>query len=375
MKKIGQDFNVSINNVIDSRKIHFVNRIDKDNLGDWLCSPLNYYYEYFSKFNIVRHDIDFIDWHEIKRDDIVIIGGSGMFNVTISFNENINKLLNRCDNVIAWSVGFNTHDKQWFQGNEFPDILINKFKLCTIRDYNHDSKIEYLPCPSVFAFANSNFEIIKRKFGIIEHKDLPINGDFYGIERISNAYSLSEVKNFISTSECIITNSYHMGYWSLLLKKKVIIVDKFSTKFDYYKYRPIFIYTAGKSSKDLQEEIEKAFNEAENYSEAYNEAIELNNEFFSRVKTIIEQLNFPFKNSYQEFYEMSCLKSWNYQDKFKQIEEMSERIENLQSNINNLHDELYSVINEKHDEYYQEMNAIRKGINLIDIIKNIFKNH
>lgn len=39
------------------------------------------------------------------------------------------------------------------------------------------------------------------------------------------------------------------------------------------------------------------------------------------------------------------------------------------------HDELYSVINEKHDEYYQEMNAIRKGINLIDIIKNIFKNH
>lgn len=122
---MGQDFNASINNVIDSRKIHFVNRIDKDNLGDWLCSPLNYYYEYFSKFNIVRHDIDFIDWHEIKRDDIVIIGGSGMFNVTISFNENINKLLNRCDNVIAWSVGFNTHDKQWFQGNEFPDILIN----------------------------------------------------------------------------------------------------------------------------------------------------------------------------------------------------------------------------------------------------------
>ena len=72
-KKIGQDFNASINNVIDSRKIHFVNRIDKDNLGDWLCSPLNYYYEYFSKFNIVRHDIDFIDWHEIKRDDIEII--------------------------------------------------------------------------------------------------------------------------------------------------------------------------------------------------------------------------------------------------------------------------------------------------------------
>lgn len=60
-------------------KIHFINRIDKDNVGDWICSPLNYFYDYFKKYNLIRHDIDFIDWNEIQREDIVIVGGGWTF--------------------------------------------------------------------------------------------------------------------------------------------------------------------------------------------------------------------------------------------------------------------------------------------------------
>lgn len=44
------------------KKIHFINRIDWDNAGDWGCCPLNYYLDYFEQFNLIRHDIDFIDY-------------------------------------------------------------------------------------------------------------------------------------------------------------------------------------------------------------------------------------------------------------------------------------------------------------------------
>ena len=63
-------------------KIHFINRIDLENAGDRACCPLNYYYEYFKQFNLMRHDIDSIKYYEINIDDIVILGGSGLFNVT-----------------------------------------------------------------------------------------------------------------------------------------------------------------------------------------------------------------------------------------------------------------------------------------------------
>lgn len=58
-------------------KIHFINRIDYKNAGDRSCCPLNYFYTYFSKFNIFRHDIDYIRWEMIDRDDVVVIGGGG----------------------------------------------------------------------------------------------------------------------------------------------------------------------------------------------------------------------------------------------------------------------------------------------------------
>lgn len=82
------------------KKIHFINRIDWDNAGDWGCCPLNYYLDYFEQFNLIRHDIDFIDYKEIEPEDVVILGGSGLFNVTRSFNEAINKILERCNHVI-----------------------------------------------------------------------------------------------------------------------------------------------------------------------------------------------------------------------------------------------------------------------------------
>lgn len=38
------------------KKIHFINRIDWDNAGDWGCCPLNYYLDYFEQFNVTLQE-------------------------------------------------------------------------------------------------------------------------------------------------------------------------------------------------------------------------------------------------------------------------------------------------------------------------------
>ncbi len=160
-------------------KIHFINRIDRTNAGDWTCCPLEYYYDYFKDYSIIRHDIDYIDYNAISENDIVILGGGGMLDVTESFNEAINKVLNLTPNVIGWSLGFNTHDKQWYNGKDFQKIHFEKFKKLAIRDFNHPTGIEYLPDPScrgIIRYRDEDYDI-KREYGIIEHKDLPIRTD------------------------------------------------------------------------------------------------------------------------------------------------------------------------------------------------------
>ena len=360
------------------RKLHFVNRIDIENAGDWNCSPLNYYYEYFKSFSIIRHDIDFIDFNEIEKDDIVILGGSGLFDVTYSFNESINKLLDKCDNVIAWSAGFNTHGEQWSNGANFPQIHMERFAMISIRDYNHPSGIEYLPCPSVFALqkASKNTAIFKRKYGVIEHKDLPIKG--LPIEdRISNRCSLSEIENYILTSEIIITNSYHCAYWSILLKRKTIVVNKFSTKFDYFKYKPVFIsIQENEPIEEIWNILEAAYEEAQIYDMAYEEAVDLNNVFFEKVKRIIIEKQIPANKEYQEIYQLNYEKLWNVQNKLSKIKKIERKTDSLQnavdelakknyqlqvelySALNGLHDELYSSVNALHDEMYSVVSAL-----------------
>lgn len=250
---------------MEARKIHFINRIDRENAGDWSCCPLNYYFDYFNQYNIIRHDIDFVDYNEIQKGDIVILGGSGMINVTESFNRAINRILNKCDHVIGWSIGFNTHSEQWYQGNQFPEINLDRFELLGIRDYMHPSGYLYLPCLSVMALDSEMFNTITpiRKVGIIEHKDLEIAcSSLY--ETIKHNVSMCEIQKFILSSEVIVTNSYHCAYWTTLLKRRAVVVNKFSTKFDYFKYKPVFVKIDPLvSDKEKKEIIEDAVDKSE----------------------------------------------------------------------------------------------------------------
>lgn len=313
-------------------KIHFINRLDRTNAGDWTCCPLEYYYDYFKDYSIIRHDIDYIDYNAISENDIVILGGSGMLDVTESFNEAINKVLNLTPNVIGWSLGFNTHDKQWYNGKEFQKINFEKFRKLAIRDFNHPTGIEYLPDPScrgIIRYRDEDYDI-KREYGIIEHKDLPIRTDI-PYERINHNASLEKIVKFILESECIITNSYHCTYWCILLKRKVIVFNKFSSKFDYFKYKPEFVKISEECTSDfVLGKIKEAKVSAKAYSEALQEAVKLNDIFFESVKKIINELDIPRDRDYQTFYELNRSHLWNRE---QQIEDVYHRIQSLQDEI------------------------------------------
>ena len=84
---------------------------------------------------------------------------------------------------------------------------------------------------------------IKREVGVVEHKDLKIDSINQAMmkNKIIHSQNLRQVTDYVANSRSIITNSYHVAYWGTLMSKKVVVIDKFSSKFDYYKYKPEFL--------------------------------------------------------------------------------------------------------------------------------------
>ena len=317
-------------------KIHFINRIDMTNIGDRTCSPLNYFSAYFRQFNIRHYDIDFIDWRDVDSGDIAIVGGSGMLDVTASFNRNINRLLKTCRAVVAWSIGFNAHDKSWDNGSGFELIDFDKFAMISIRDYQHPSGMEYLPCLSCLLpyFDEEEDAPAAPSIGIIEHKDHPIVlEDKDAFDRITNAYPAEEVVRFIRKHTVIVTNSYHMVYWTQLLSRTAIVMDKWSTKFDYYQYRPVFLSHEDFDSKTIlatygQEVRNAGFLKA---SRAMNMA------FFDRVKALIEALGIPKDHGDVTAYCLTSPNTWNQNDLRLKLLWQNEMVQKLMRENAELH--------------------------------------
>ena len=146
-----------------------------------------------------------------------------------------------------------------------------------------------------------------------------------------------------------------MNQKSILLHRKTIVINKWSTKFNYFKYKPEFIESKNEDAVPV-ELLENASKVAQIYVNAYAEAVSMNDAYFERVKKLILELNVPKSKEYQEFYEMTYMKSWNIQSKLAEVSRLSERMEYLQNAINDLYDELYEVIDRLHDEVYVRIN-------------------
>src|SRR6478735_12850937 len=91
------------------QKIHFIRNVDQNNAGDYFCSPLGYYWDFFKNYAVVQHDMGAVRFHEIHRSDVVIFGGGGVINYCEAWNKLINRMFETAGTVIGWGIGFNSH--------------------------------------------------------------------------------------------------------------------------------------------------------------------------------------------------------------------------------------------------------------------------
>ncbi|MDR1377906.1 MAG: polysaccharide pyruvyl transferase family protein [Synergistaceae bacterium] len=265
-------------------KIHFVSAFDRRNTGDWVTSPLNYYYGFFKQYSVIAHDILTVHWAEIYKDDIVIIGGGGMLDLCDEWNMAINKLTEVCENVVVWSAGFNRHYNEKLSIS----LKTERFKLCGVRDFNLPG-FEWLPCVTCKLPELDKKLATKRYIGVISHHGNLLPG-FTQYERITNGQNIYAIIDFISSSDIIVSNSYHALYFTMLMQKKAVCSNKFSTKFENFKYKPAYY------SGDIEADAEKA--------QVYDreEARKLNDKFFESVKAFVEAKIQEPDNSYTQIY-------------------------------------------------------------------------
>jgi exopolysaccharide biosynthesis predicted pyruvyltransferase EpsI len=273
-------------------KVHFIHAKNTANTGDLACGYYKYFCDLFKQYTLVIHDIKNIDFTIINKNDLVIIGGGGLFNDY--FAEMINKVISINDNVVLFAIGYNFHycsndGKQLVYNSKDDVINLKKCKLVSIRDYQHPSKLRYIPCATCFIPQLTNIYEIKRKIGVVKHyHSYDAGGEngklsfgqkvnsFEGFDSITNAYPIEEIIEFIGESEVIITNSYHICYFSMLMCKKVIFDAPFSDKFEYFRHKLI------KYSGNLEKDIENS----KIYPDFLNESRELVKNYLNDIKRI-----------------------------------------------------------------------------------------
>lgn len=198
---------------------------DGNNVGDYASSPVNYFDFPFEieKVNLrpflkkSAHELD------IFRDANIILGGGGLliFNGLL---EHLARIKGK-GLIVTWGIGHNTHHAN--QIDQFPYYL-DAFDLNGIRDYG--SKYRWVPCASCMSKSFNNPPEPVHDIVIYEHKDFKIKVD--GFPRSNNAGGDFDSKvSFLASGDIIITNTYHGAFWGMLLGRKVLVVEPFSSKF------------------------------------------------------------------------------------------------------------------------------------------------
>jgi hypothetical protein len=93
---------------------------------------------------------------------------------------------------------------------------------------------------------------------------------------INSGSNIEQTIELLGGATTIITNSYHGAYWGTLLKKRVIVVDPWSTKFYGLKHKPAIIEKADEWKDGLDTAIV--------YSNALDECVNETQMFWDSIK-------------------------------------------------------------------------------------------
>lgn len=259
-----------------------IHRLDTHNVGDFYCAPHHYFDELTDKsldiFAYKRED-------KIVRDDFIekvsnkglIVGGGGLLNRN-GFTKQLNlfeKLGSKGKKVVLWGVGHNSKEKETYDKVTNYNIDVSKFGLVGTRDKTMPG--EYVPCVSCLHPIFDTSYNQTQEIGIVFHKDTLKNPKivslFEAYPTSSNTTDLHSLINFIGASEKIVTDSYHVMYWSMLMGRKVVVIPN-SSKFFDFQHRPVV--TCFEDALD-------AFAKAETYPSLLEECREINRTFAAKA--------------------------------------------------------------------------------------------
>lgn len=198
------------------------------NVGDCHSSPTLYFpqLEASASFDPLSAKLP-----RIWRHRTVLVGGGGLI-AHPDFNLNMEALVAyRPRNLIAWGVGHNAHGRQHI--DRYPAYL-RKFDLVGVRDYGVD--YPWVPCASCLHPGFDRDYEVTEDFVVYQNSLCsPLYMD--GFKTLANTETdLETVLRFLGSANTVLTSSYHGAYWATLLRRKVIIVNPFSSKFSRMKH-------------------------------------------------------------------------------------------------------------------------------------------
>ena len=255
-----------------------IHRIDKTNPGDYWSNPAHY-------FPIkVSSNIDIGSIKDYKTSEPIIFGGGGLLG-RITWDTNISHLVEN-NKVILWGAGQNYYGQKK-KGDlvgvpvesRLPDY-ISQFTKIGIRDYGLG--YDWVPCASCMHPALNVAKKVKTTNKIlgIQHNKIKIKSPhFRSISHAIEADKLEDFLCYIASFECIVTNTYHGAYWSLLLGKKVV-VQPWSSKFNNLKWNFAITDKHGPMQKSI---VDIADAITQNNQTALEESRIANNDFFSSI--------------------------------------------------------------------------------------------
>jgi hypothetical protein len=195
--------------------------IRNGNLGD-LVSPPTLYFQFPSAVELVNL------FDPPRTSDITIFGGGGLFYCEKAVEVWLEASQGK---AISWGIGQNRHDTV---ESLYPPY-IEKFAVQGIRDWG--TGYPWVPCASCMHSAFDKQYDVQYDYVVYSHREVPLNIENFP-QMTNSCDNLEDVINFLGSSKCILTNTYHGAYWGTLLGRQVLIVNPFSSRFYYYKHQP-----------------------------------------------------------------------------------------------------------------------------------------
>lgn len=264
-------------------KFVVVHRRDQNNVGDMASNPLQYFLKPDQYQVVDAANFGGVDY---PLDVPLILGGGGLIgnefmgNVTAKvlstpdrlqvdslsaarwqvvdernrdlhrkFKNTYSDLLNEIRDQLPvpsapryiWGAGQNSSTEEF----EYPEEM-KSFDRVGIRDFGQ--QYDWTPCASCMHPAFDKKYRSKNSVIWFEHKKQLIKDKVFGSESIprfvNSGANIEQTIELLGSAEVVLTNSYHGAYWATLLKRKVIVVGAWSSKFKYMKHQPAFIDTA-----------------------------------------------------------------------------------------------------------------------------------